>query len=54
VQDLFVTETLFMPDVILPASLLAEKSGSFTNTDRRVQLAREVNQAARRCPARIS
>ena len=39
---LFVTETAFHADVILPASAFAEKSGSFTNTDRRVQLAREV------------
>src|SRR5256884_127016 len=41
-QDLFVTETAFHADVILPASAFAEKSGTFTNTDRRVQLAREV------------
>src|SRR5437763_16780401 len=42
VQDLFVTETAFHADVILPASAFAEKSGTCTNTDRRVQLAREV------------
>jgi formate dehydrogenase major subunit len=42
VQDLFVTETAFHADVILPASAFAEKSGTFTNTDRRVQLARQV------------
>src|SRR3984893_154534 len=42
VQDLFVTETAFHADVILPASAFAEKSGTFTNTDRRVRLAREV------------
>jgi formate dehydrogenase major subunit len=42
VQDLFLTETAFHADVILPASALAEKSGTFTNTDRRVQLARPV------------
>ena len=42
VQDLFVTETAFHADVILPASAFAEKDGSFTNTDRRVQLARQV------------
>src|SRR6202041_390972 len=42
VQDLFVTETAFHADVILPASAFAEKFGTFTNTDRRVQLAREV------------
>jgi formate dehydrogenase major subunit len=39
VQDLFLTETAFHADVVLPASAFAEKSGSFTNTDRRVQLA---------------
>ncbi len=48
VQDLFVTETAFHADVILPASAFAEKSGTFTNTDRRVQMAREVDEAARR------
>jgi formate dehydrogenase major subunit len=42
VQDLFLTETAFHADVILPASAFAEKSGTFTNTDRRVQLARPV------------
>ncbi|WP_425993536.1 formate dehydrogenase subunit alpha [Afipia sp. DC4300-2b1] len=42
VQDLFVTETAFHADVILPASAFAEKVGSFTNTDRRVQIARQV------------
>ena len=42
VQDLFLTETAVYADVILPASAFAEKSGSFTNTDRRVQLARPV------------
>src|SRR4051812_44065260 len=35
VQDLFVTETAFHADVVLPASAFAEKSGTFTNTDRR-------------------
>ncbi len=42
VQDLFVTETAFHADVILPASAFAEKIGTFTNTDRRVQIARQV------------
>ena len=40
VQDLFVTETAFHADVILPASAFPEKDGTFTNTDRRVQLGR--------------
>ncbi|HEY8380631.1 MAG TPA: formate dehydrogenase subunit alpha [Microvirga sp.] len=42
VQDLFLTETAIHADVILPASAFAEKAGSFTNTDRRVQIARPV------------
>ena len=42
VQDIFLTETAFHADVILPASAFAEKSGTFTNTDRRVQMARAV------------
>lgn len=42
VQDLFLTETAYHADVVLPASAFAEKSGSFTNTDRRVQIARPV------------
>ena len=42
VQDLFLTETAFHADVVLPASAFAEKVGSFTNTDRRVQISRQV------------
>jgi formate dehydrogenase major subunit len=42
VQDLFVTETAFHADVVLPASAFSEKDGTFTNTDRRVQIARQV------------
>ena len=48
VQDLFLTETAFHADVVLPASAFAEKAGTFTNTDRRVQIARPVVRAARR------
>ncbi len=40
VQDIFLTETAYLADVVLPASAFAEKSGTFTNTDRRVQLGR--------------
>ena len=40
VQDIFMTETAHYADVILPASAFAEKSGTFTNADRRVQMAR--------------
>ncbi len=42
VQDLFLTETAALADVVLPASAFAEKTGSFTNTDRLVQLGRQV------------
>jgi formate dehydrogenase major subunit len=40
VQDIFLTETAEFADVVLPASSFAEKEGTYTNTDRRVQLAR--------------
>jgi formate dehydrogenase major subunit len=40
VQDIFPTETAYLADVILPASALPEKTGTFTNTDRMVQLAK--------------
>ena len=42
VQDLFLTETAFFADVVLPASAFPEKNGTFTNTDRRVQLGRQA------------
>jgi len=42
VQDIFLTETAYMADVVLPATAFPEKNGSFTNTDRMVQLARKA------------
>ncbi len=42
VQDIFLTETAWHADVILPASAHAEKYGTYTNTNRQVQLARPV------------
>ena len=39
-QDIFLTETAAFADVILPASGWAEKDGTVSNTDRRVQLGR--------------
>ena len=39
-QDIFINETGEMADVILPAVSFAEKDGTFTNTDRRVQRCR--------------
>ncbi|MEE8434068.1 MAG: formate dehydrogenase subunit alpha [bacterium] len=40
VQDIFLTETAEFADVILPASSALEKTGTYTNTDRRVQIGR--------------
>ncbi len=42
VQDIFLTETCYLADVILPASAFPEKTGSFTNTDRTVQMGRQA------------
>ena len=42
VQDIFLTETAYLADVILPASAFPEKDGSFTNTDRLVQMGRQA------------
>jgi formate dehydrogenase major subunit len=42
VQDIFLTETAYLADVILPASAFPEKTGSFTNTDRIVQMGRQA------------
>jgi len=42
VQDLFMTETAQYADVILPAMAFPEKTGTFTNTNRQVQMARKV------------
>ncbi|MFY9514049.1 MAG: formate dehydrogenase subunit alpha [Rubrivivax sp.] len=42
VQDIFLTETAMLADVVLPASAFAEKWGTFTNTDRTVQMGRPV------------
>ncbi len=42
VQDIFLTETALFADVVLPASAFPEKTGTFTNTDRRVQLGRRA------------
>jgi formate dehydrogenase major subunit/formate dehydrogenase alpha subunit len=37
VQDIFLTETAALADIVLPAACYAEKEGTFTNTERRVQ-----------------
>ncbi len=45
VQDIFLTETARMADVVLPAASFAEKDGTFTNTERRVQRVRKAVEA---------
>ncbi|UCH73318.1 MAG: formate dehydrogenase subunit alpha [Rhodospirillales bacterium] len=42
VQDIFLTETAKLADVVLPASSYAERDGTYTNTERRVQLTEPV------------
>ncbi len=42
VEDIFLTETAYLADVVLPASAFPEKTGTFTNTDRTVQLGRQA------------
>jgi formate dehydrogenase major subunit len=41
-QDLFLTETAFFADVVLPASAWPEKDGTVTNTNRQVQMGRRA------------
>jgi formate dehydrogenase major subunit/formate dehydrogenase alpha subunit len=45
VQDIFLTETAKMADVVLPSKCFAEKNGTFTNTERRVQRVRKAVDA---------
>lgn len=42
VQDIFLTETASMADVVLPSASFAEKDGTFTNTERKVQRVRKA------------
>jgi predicted molibdopterin-dependent oxidoreductase YjgC len=42
VQDMFLTETAHLADVVLPSTSFAEKDGTFTNTERRVQRVRQA------------
>ncbi|MHA1347691.1 MAG: formate dehydrogenase subunit alpha, partial [Candidatus Heimdallarchaeaceae archaeon] len=42
VQDIFITETAKYADVILPGKTFAEKDGTFTNTERRIQRVRKA------------
>jgi predicted molibdopterin-dependent oxidoreductase YjgC len=42
VQDIFLTETARLADVVLPSACFAEKDGTFSNTERRVQRIRKA------------
>jgi len=42
VQDIFLSETARLADVVLPATSFAEKDGTFTNTERRIQRVRKA------------
>jgi formate dehydrogenase major subunit/formate dehydrogenase alpha subunit len=42
VQDIFLTETARLADVVLPSACFAEKDGTFSNTERRVQRVRKA------------
>jgi formate dehydrogenase major subunit len=42
VQDIFLTETAKLADVVLPSACFAEKDGTFSNTERRVQRVRKA------------
>ena len=45
VQDIFMTETAQLADVVLPSKCFAEKEGTFSNTERRVQRVRKAVDA---------
>ena len=53
VQDIFLTETAFHADVILPASAWPEKDGTVTNTNRQVQMGRPALRSTGRGPRRL-
>ncbi|MFY9129846.1 MAG: formate dehydrogenase subunit alpha [Limnohabitans sp.] len=45
VQDIFMTETAWLADVVLPATAWPEKTGTVTNTDRMLQMGRQAVEA---------
>lgn len=49
VQDIFLTETAQLADVVLPAASFAEKDGTFSNTERRVQRVRKAIPTVGNC-----
>jgi len=48
-QDMFINETSELADVVLPAASLAEKDGTYTNTERRVQRIRKAIESIGEC-----
>ena len=54
VQDIFLTETAEFADVVLPATTLLEKDGTYTNTDRRVQIGRKALDPPGEARARLA
>ncbi len=50
VQDLFLTETAALADVVLPVAAVAEREGTFTNAERRVQRFRQARRAPGEAP----
>ncbi len=53
-QDLFINKSGAFADVFLPAVSWAEKDGTFTNTDRRVQRVRQALAPRGQCPPRLA
>jgi formate dehydrogenase alpha subunit len=51
VQDIFLSETAKLADVVLPGASFAEKDGTFTNTERRVQRLRKAIEPVGNCRA---
>jgi formate dehydrogenase alpha subunit len=51
VQDIFLSETAWLADIVLPGAAFAEKDGTFTNTERRVQRIRQALMPAGRAKA---
>jgi len=49
VADIFLSETAALADVVLPAASFVEKTGTFTNSERRVQMVRKVIEPLADC-----
>jgi formate dehydrogenase alpha subunit len=49
VQDMFLTETAKLAHIVLPAASFAEKDGTFTSTERRVQRIRRAIEPIKNC-----